>query len=257
FDSEDITHVSGEIDPISDINTIETELMLADLESIEGRLSNLEKKAKTGDKGVKETLEVLLSAYEVLKSGKFAIETDLPVDKKQILEQAQLITTKPMTYVCNVSETDICSGNSYTRKVGERAGKSPVIIISAAIEAEIALLDSEEEKKEFLESLGLFSTGLSKVIKQGYDLLELITYFTVGPKEARAWTIERGTKAPSAAGVIHTDFEKGFICAETISWQDYIDCSGEQKAKQSGKLRLEGKEYIVQDGDVMHFRFNV
>ena len=162
-----------------------------------------------------------------------------------------------MMYICNVAETDVVSGNKYTRQVIEKANGAPVVIISAAIEAEIALLDSQEDKLAFLSDLGLSETGLSRVIKQGYDLLGLLTYFTVGPKESKAWTITKGTKAPGAAGVIHTDFERGFICAETISWKDYHDCGGEQEAKKSGKLRLEGKEYVVQDGDVMHFRFNV
>lgn len=257
FDNDDITHVSGAVDPISDIETIETELMLADLESVEGRIPNLEKKAKTGDKASKEILNVLLKVYEVLKNGKPAIQTEVSLEEQKILKQLQLITTKPMMYVCNVSESEIATGNDYTKKVLEKAGDSPVVVISAAIESEIALLDSDDEKQEFLESLGILETGLSRVVKKGYDLLGLITYFTVGPKESRAWTIRKGTKAPAAAGVIHTDFERGFICAETVSWKDYLDCGGELKAKQSGKLRLEGKDYVVQDGDVMHFRFNV
>lgn len=257
FDNEDIAHVSGKIDPISDIETIETELLLADLESVENRIPNLEKKAKSGDKQSKEILEVLLLVYESLKDGKPAIEASIPHDKQDILRQLQLITTKPMMYICNVSENDVVSGNEYTKKVIEKANGKSVVIISAAIEAEIALLDSEDDKLEFLKELGLMMTGLDRVIKQGYDLLGLITYFTVGPKESRAWTIKKGTKAPGAAGVIHSDFERGFICAETVSWQDYLDCKGEQGAKQQGKLRLEGKEYVVQDGDVMHFRFNV
>lgn len=257
FDNEDITHVAGKIDPISDIETIETELLLADLESAEGRIPNLEKKAKSGDKSSKETLEILLPVYEALKNGKPAIDADIPQDKKVMLKQLQLITTKPIMYICNVSENDIVSGNEYTKKVIEKSNGKPVVIISAKIESEIATLDFEEEKMEFLKELGLTMTGLDKVIKQGYDLLGLITYFTVGPKESRAWTIKKGTKAPEAAGVIHTDFERGFICAETVSWQDYLSCGGEQAAKQQGKLRLEGKEYIVQDGDVLHFRFNV
>ncbi|MDR0744538.1 MAG: redox-regulated ATPase YchF, partial [Holosporales bacterium] len=233
FANEDITHVSGDIDPVSDINTIETELLLADLESVESRLPNLEKKAKTGDKHSKEILDVLLSVYDVLKAGKPAVETRIQDDKKHILKQLQLITTKPMMYVCNVPENDIINGNQYTKKVLEIAGNRKVVTISAAIESEISLLDSDSEKKEFLESVGLSSTGLSKIVRQGYDLLGLITYFTVGPKEARAWTITKGTKAPAAAGVIHTDFEKGFICAETISYEDYINFEGENKAKQS------------------------
>lgn len=257
FDNEDITHVSGKIDPISDIEVIETELLLADLESVESRIPAFEKKSKSGDKQSKETLEVLLQVYEVLKTGKPAIETKISDDKKHILKCLQLITTKPRMYICNVPEHDVVLGNAYTRQVVEKANGKPVVIISAAIEAEISLLDSDEEKLEFLKDLGLSETGLSRVVKQGYGLLGLLTYFTIGPKEARAWTITNGTKAPGAAGVIHTDFERGFICAETVSWKDYLDCGGEQKAKLSGKLRLEGKEYTVQDGDVMHFRFNV
>ena len=257
FDNDDITHVSGKVDPISDIEVIETELLLADLESVEGRIPGLEKKAKSGDKASKETLEVLMLVYEVLKSGCPAAQTKVSKEQQHILNQLQLITTKPMLYICNVPESDVINGNAYTKQVELKAGGAPVVIISAAIEAEISQLDTHEEKMEFLESIGLSSTGLSRVIRTGYDLLGLITYFTIGPKEARAWTITEGTKAPQAAGVIHTDFERGFICAETVSWSDYIDCGGEQKAKQAGKLRLEGKEYVVHDGDVMHFRFNV
>lgn len=257
FDDDDITHVSGKIDPISDIDVIETELMLADLESVENRIANIEKKAKSGDKQSIEILAVLKKVYEVLKSGRPAIETEVSDEQKTILKQLQLITTKPMMYICNVAESDVVSGNEYTRQVTEKANGSPVVIISAAIEAEIAQLESIEDRLAFLQDLGLKETGLSRVIKQGYSLLGLLTYFTVGPKESRAWTITKGTKAPGAAGVIHSDFERGFICAETISWQDYLNCGGEQEAKKSGKLRLEGKEYVVQDGDVMHFRFNV
>ena len=257
FENEDITHVSGKVDPISDIDTINTELLLADLESVENRIPNLEKKAKAGDKQSKEILEVISKVYEVLKAGKPAIKTEISEDKKPILKQLQLITTKPVMYVCNVAENEVISGNGFTQAVAEKAEGSPVVIISAAIEAEIALLNSEEDKLAFLNDLGLSETGLNRVVKRGYDLLGLITFFTVGEKESRAWTITNGTKAPGAAGTIHTDFERGFICAETISWQDYLECGSEQEAKKSGKLRLEGKDYTVQDGDVMHFRFNV
>lgn len=254
FDDDDITHVSGEINPISDIETIETELLLADLESVESRFSGLQKKVKAGDKQAKETLEILNKVYDVLKEGNPATEAD--VDKES-LRLLQLITSKPSLYVCNVNESDVTSGNKYTEIVKQKAGDSPIVIISANIEADIAQLESSDEKIEFLESIGLQTTGLSRVIRGGYSLLNLITYFTVGPKEARAWTIKKGTKAPGAAGAIHTDFERGFICAETVSWKDYIDLGGETNAKNMGKLRLEGKEYIVNDGDVMHFRFNV
>ena len=257
FENEDITHVSGKVDPVSDIDVINTELLIADLESVENRIPNLEKKAKSGDKQSKEILEVLLLVYETLKAGLPAIQTKIPNEKKHILKQLQLITTKPMMYICNVSENDVISGNEFTEAVIEKAKGNPVVTISAEIESEIALLNSDEDKMAFLNDLGLSETGLNRVVKRGYDLLGLITFFTVGEKESRAWTITKGTKAPGAAGVIHTDFERGFICAETISCQDFLDCGSEQEAKKSGKLRLEGKEYTVQDGDVMHFRFNV
>ncbi|MDR1333293.1 MAG: redox-regulated ATPase YchF [Holosporales bacterium] len=257
FDDDSIVHVAGQVDPLSDIDTIETELLLADLESVEGRIPALEKKAKSGDKASKETLEVLLEVYEILKEGSPARDVKLPKEKVGVLKGLQLITTKPVIYVCNVPESDSIDGNRYTQLVTEKVGRSNTVIISAAIESEIAALDSDEEKREFLVGLGLSCTGLSKVVRSGYDLLGLITYFTVGPIEARAWQIKLGTKAPAAAGVIHTDFEKGFICAETMSWTDYVDCGGEQGAKQRGKIRLEGRDYVVQDGDVMHFRFNV
>lgn len=256
FDNDDITHVSGKIDPLSDIDVIETELLLADLESVEGRFSGLEKKIKTGDKLAKEIHDILTVVYESLKNGQPA--STAKVDQEQ-LKRLQLITSKPSLYICNVNEGDVVSGNKYTELVIERAAKSntPVVIISANIEAEIALLQDHNDKIEFLQSMGLEETGLSRIIKSGYNLLGLITYFTIGPKEARAWTITTKTKAPAAAGVIHTDFERGFICAETVAWNDYVELGGEANAKNAGKLRLEGKEYIVNDGDVMHFRFNV
>ena len=257
FENEDITHVSGRVDPVSDIEVINTELLLADLESVENRLPNLEKKAKSGDKQSKEILEVLLQVYETLKDGLPAKQTKLSDAQKHILKQLQLITTKPVMYICNVSENDVVSGNEFTNAVCSKADGNPVVIISAEIESEIALLNSDEDKIAFLNDLGLSETGLNRVVKRGYDLLGLITFFTIGEKESRAWTITKGTKAPGAAGTIHTDFERGFICSETISWQDYLECGSEQEAKKSGKMRLEGKEYIVQDGDVMHFRFNV
>jgi GTP-binding protein YchF len=257
FDDDDIVHVTGNVNPLSDIDVIETELLLADLESVEGRLPALEKKCKTGDKYSIKTLEVLREVYDVLKDGRAASEVSIPPEKAHVSRNLQLITTKPVIYVCNVAEGESVGGNQYTALVTEKVGSSNVVTISAAIESEIATLDSEDERHEFLKELGLSCTGLSKVIRSGYDLLGLLTYFTVGPKEARAWSITTGTKAPAAAGVIHTDFERGFICAETVSWRDYIDCGGEQGAKQYGKMRLEGKDYTVQDGDVMHFRFNV
>jgi GTP-binding protein YchF len=254
FDSEDITHVSGIVNPISDIDVIETELLLADLASVEGRLEKTAKKAKTGDKQSQQLMDILGKVYDVLQDGRPAIQADVDAESLRTL---QLITTKPSLYVCNVNESDIATGNGYTKMVVEKVGESQVVIISANIEAEISQLDTVAERMEFLSSLGLESTGLGRVIKSGYMLLNLITYFTVGPMEARAWTIKKGTAAPQAAGVIHTDFERGFICAETIDWLDYVNLGGEAKAKGAGKLRLEGKEYIVKDGDVMHFRFNV
>jgi GTP-binding protein YchF len=254
FDNDDVIHVSGVVDPISDINTIETELLLADLESVQSRLVNFEKKAKTGDKCAKETFDVLTKVYEVLANGQPASHAS--VDPKS-LRQLQLITSKPFFYVCNVDERHISSGNSYADVVRKYVGASKVVIISAGVESEIAAFDLEEERCEFLHSMGLESTGLSKVVRLGYSLLDLITYFTVGPKETRAWTIAANTNAQDAAGVIHTDFARGFICAETISWEDYVAFEGETKAKIAGRLRQEGKKYIVQDGDVMHFRFNV
>ncbi len=257
FENDDITHVSGKIDPVSDMEVINTELFLADLESVENRIPNLQKKAKSGDKQSKEILEVLTKVYEVLKAGKPAIQTEVPDEEKDILKQLQLITTKPVMYVCNVAESDVVSGNEYTQAVVANVHGAPVVIISAEIEAEIALLTSDEDKMAFLNDLGLHETGLNRVVKRGYELLGLITYFTAGEKETRAWTITKGTKAPAAAGVIHTDFERGFICAETISCSEYLECGSEQEAKKSGKMRLEGKDYVVQDGDVMHFRFNV
>lgn len=256
FDDSDIVHVSGGIDPVSDIETIETELLLADLESVEKRLPSMEKKLRgSKDKNDQKLFDALLCVYNLLKDGNPAINAN--ISDKAILNQLQLLTTKPVMFICNVSENDIVNGNKYTELVKSKAGNKPVVIISASIENEIAQLENINEKIEFLNSLGVDSTGLDKVVTQGYKLLGLMTYFTVGPNETRAWTIKQGMNAPQAAGVIHSDFEKGFICAETINWQDYITYKGESGAKQAGKLRLEGKDYIVQDGDVMHFRFNV
>ncbi|GHT88481.1 ribosome-binding ATPase YchF [Alphaproteobacteria bacterium] len=257
FDDNDVIHVNGVVDPISDIETIETELLLADLESVEGRFPGVEKKAKSGDAVAKELLPLLTSVLEVLKSGQLACKTSVSDSQRSLLKQLQLLTSKPVLYVCNVAEKDVCTHNEYIKRVLKRAAGAPVVVISAAIESEIALLDSEQDKSDFLSGIGLKEAGLNKVIRQGYNLLDLITYFTVGPKEARAWTIKKGMKAPAAAGVIHSDFERGFICAETVFWNDYVEFDGEQKAKQAGKIRLEGKEYVVQDGDIMHFRFNV
>lgn len=259
FEDEDITHVEGSTDPLRDAEIIETELILADLDSVEKRIPNLEKKAKGNDKEAQLTLELLKAVQPVLFEGKPARALKVDDDKKQAFHNLQLITAKPMMYVCNVKEGDAGTGNQYTQLVSDKAKAENAthVVISAKIESEISQLGSDEEKAEFLKDLGLSETGLSKLIKAGYELLDLITYFTIGPKEARAWTVKRHTKAPAAAGVIHTDFEKGFIRAETIACNDYIELGGENGAKDKGKLRLEGKDYIVADGDVMHFRFNV
>ena len=257
FENDDITHVSGKVDPISDIEVINTELLLADLESVENRIQKLEKTAKSGDKQSKEMLEILKDVYDVLKNGKPASQTVISDDKKYLLKQLQLITTKPVLYVCNVGEADVATGNDLTAKVTDKVGSDNVVIISASIEADIAQLENPEDKKVFLSDLGLEQSGLARVVQAGYNLLGLITFFTAGAKETRAWTIARGTTAPSAAGVIHSDFERGFICAEIISYDDYVNVGGEAEAKNHGLLRLVGKDYVMQDGDVVHFRFNV
>ena len=257
FEDDDITHVENRIDPLADLETITTELMLADLESVEKRLVGLRKRANAGDKDAKAHVNVLDKILEVLQDGKPARSANLDTDESKLAQGLGLLTTKPVLYVCNVSEDDAVSGNTMTQQVIDFASTEniPVVIISAAIEAEIAQLD-EEERNEFLSEMGLENPGLDRMIRAGYELLDLITYFTVGPKEARAWTIQKGTKAPQAAGVIHTDFEKGFIRAETTNYTDYLELGGETQAKEAGKTRLEGKEYIVQDGDIMLFRFN-
>lgn len=259
FENSDITHVEGGIDPLRDIDIIETELMLSDLESLEKRLPALEKKVRIKDPQALIQYPLMERALDLLKEGKPARFLQCSEEEKPEIQNLQLITTKPVLYACNVSESDAAAGNVLTERVKERAEKegARVAIISAAIEAEVASLDSEEDKTDFLQSLGLEETGLTRVIREGYSLLNLITFFTIGPKEARAWTVHKGDKAPQAAGEIHSDFERGFIRAETISTSDYITLGGEQGAKAAGKLRLEGKEYVVHDGDVFHFLFNV
>ena len=258
FEDDDITHVAGKVDPIADAETVETELMLADLESLEKRIPALEKKAKGQDKEAKATLSIIERALEKLKEGLPARSSDVSKEEQSLFHQLQLLTAKPVLYVCNVDEDSTITGNDYTKQVEEKAKteNAQMVIISAKIEAELAQLDKEEQA-EYLSDLGLEEAGLNRLIRAGYTLLNLITYFTAGPKEARAWTIADGTKAPQAAGVIHTDFEKGFIRAQTIAYEDYIEFSGEVGAKDSGKSRDEGKEYIVKDGDVMLFKFNV
>lgn len=258
FEDDDITHVEGVIDPIADADTVETELMLSDMESLEKRKHNLERRIRGQDKEAEVIMEILERALKTLEDGLPARNVEIKdEDEQKTLTELQLITTKPVLYVCNVSEEDAASGNELTKKIGKKAKaeNANVVLISAAMEAEITLLDDPEEQEIFLEELGLGETGLARVIAAGYNLLGLCTYFTIGPKEARAWTVELNTTAPKAAGVIHTDFETGFIRAETIAYDDYIEHGGEGGSKDAGKMRLEGKEYIVKDGDVMHFRF--
>ena len=256
FEDSDVTHVEGKIDPIADIETIETELMLADLDSLERRVDTLEKKVRGNDKEARETLDLVQRALPLLREGKPARLVERKPDEEQAFAMLGLMTAKPVLYVCNVEEAAAATGNDFSQRVQARAKQEGAVsvVISAKIESEIAVL-SREERTDYLEAVGLHEAGLDRLIRAGYDLLHLVTYFTVGPKEARAWTIPRGTKAPQAAGVIHTDFERGFIRSETIAFDDYIALSGEAGARDAGKLRLEGKEYVVADGDVLHFRF--
>jgi ribosome-binding ATPase len=258
FEGGDVTHVEGSIDPLRDAETVETELMLADLDSLEKRHANAIKKARGGDKEAKAQVDVMEPVLALLRDGKPARVFKPSAEQAPVLQQMQLLTAKPVLYVCNVEEASAANGNALSAKVAARAkaeGASSVVV-SAAIEAEVAQLP-EAERGEFLSSLGLSETGLARVIRAGYALLNLITFFTAGPKEARAWTVHNGAKGPEAAGVIHTDFERGFICAETIAYDDYLACNGEQGAKDVGKMRQEGRDYVVKDGDVMLFRFNV
>ncbi len=256
FEDTDITHVEGSVDPLRDAEIIEIELMLSDLESLEKRLVGLEKKAKSGDKDAKFMVALMRKATDLLEDGKPARIADISKDERKTWKELNLLTTKPILYVCNVEEEAASGGNEFSQKVAEKAKAedAAVIVVSAAIEEEVAQLD-KSERAEFLETLGLQEAGLDRLIRAGYELLDLITYFTVGPKEARAWTVRAGTKAPKAAGTIHTDFEKGFIRAETIAFDEFVKNNGEAGCKEAGKMRLEGKEYVVADGDVMHFRF--
>ncbi len=258
FEDDDIIHVEGDVDPERDIAIIESELILKDLESVEKRVENLKKQAKSGDKAIKSQLEVVDKLRAHLEDGNTARTFEVSEEGKQAFRDLFLLSAKPVLYACNVGETDLESGNDLVEVVKGVAAEfeDEVVMFCAKIEAEIAELD-EEEKEMFLEELGVSSAGLDRLIHAAYAELGLITYFTAGPKEARAWTIKKGTKAPQAAGVIHTDFEKGFIRAETIAYGDYVEYSGEKGAKEAGKMRQEGKEYTVVDGDVMLFRFNV
>ncbi len=260
FDDPDVVHVSGSVDPLRDIDVINTELMLADLESIEKRKQKLDKQVRaTKDKKLERELKIISDIHTCLSDGKPARTVEVDKDDKKFVKELQLLTTKPILYVCNVSEEDFTSGgNDWSKQVAEFAKNEGnlSLLICSAMEAEIALLEPEEQA-EFLETLGVEEPGLHRLIREAYNLLELQTYFTAGEKEVRAWTIKKGMKAPQAAGVIHTDFEKGFIRAETYNCEDLFALKTEQAVKESGKYRLEGKEYVVKDGDVLFFRFNV
>ena len=257
FEDPDVTHVEGNVDPIRDAETVETELMLADLDSLEKRLPQLQKRAKGGDKESAATVALMEPILEALQAGRMARTAIAPADV-EAAKRLQLMTSKPILYVCNVEESAAATGNAFSEKVAARAlaEGARYVVVSAAIEAEVSTLP-DADRGEFLEGLGLVDSGLDRVIREGYALLALVTYFTVGPKEARAWTIVRGTKAPQAAAVIHNDFERGFIACETTAYDDFVTFKGEQGAKEAGKVRIEGKEYVVKDGDILLFRFNV
>src|SRR5215470_8745451 len=257
--SGEVTHVEGSVDPLRDADTVETELMLADLESLERRFDQAAKRAKGGDKEARDLVDLMEPALLALREGRPARSVSVPPNRLAQFRQLQLLTGKPVLYACNVDEAAAATGNELSARVLERAAAegAGAIVISAAIEAEVAVLDDADDKRAYLEALGLAETGLARLIRAGYALLDLLTFFTAGPKEARAWTVRRGAKAPEAAGVIHTDFERGFIRSETISYEDFAACGGEQGAKDAGKMRAEGKDYVVQDGDVVHFRFNL
>ncbi|MEL0107366.1 MAG: redox-regulated ATPase YchF [Rhodospirillaceae bacterium] len=259
FEEDNVTHVEGSVDPMRDAETIETELMLADLESLEKRIDPLTKKIRGGDKDAKATLELVELAIDALREGRPARSVTPKDDRVNLFRQLQLLTAKPMLYVCNVEEEAAATGNEKSEAVTKWAREqgSDAIVVSAKIEAEVATLDDADDKAEFLESIGLKEPGLHQLIRAGFRLLSLITFFTAGPKEVRAWTIPLGMEAAAAGGTIHTDFERGFIAAATIAYDDFIACGGEQEAKDAGKMRLEGRDYIVQDGDVIVFRFNV
>jgi GTP-binding protein YchF len=257
FEDDDVTHVDGRVDPVADAEIIETELMMADLENIEKRLTNLVRKLKGGDKEALMQQSLLERAKAAIESGQPARTIDVDEDEEKAWKMLGMLTAKKIVYVCNVEEDNAGSGNAHSARVAEMAASQGAasVVISAAIEEEISQLE-DEEAEMFLSELGLDEAGLNRLIRAGYDLLELQTYFTVGPKEARAWTITKGTSAPQAAGVIHGDFERGFIRAETIAYDDYVEFNGEQGSKEAGKMRAEGKTYIVADGDVLHFLHN-
>jgi hypothetical protein len=258
FEDGEITHVEGRVDPVADAEVVETELLLADLESVERQIATAEKKAKGGDKEAIAKVALLTQVFETLKEGNPARTMAVQPEDRKLFDQLGLLTAKPILYASNVDEANAATGNDISARVDQMAVENGAanVVISAAIEAEVAELTDPEERHEFLADLGLAETGLTRVIRAGYDLLDLITYFTAGPKEVRAWTVTRGTAAPGAAGVIHSDFERGFIRAETVSYDDFLVCNGESGARDSGKLRSEGKDYEVKDGDVLHFLFN-
>ncbi|MEO5810170.1 MAG: redox-regulated ATPase YchF, partial [Sphingomicrobium sp.] len=259
FENDDIQHVANKIDPIADAEVVETELLLADLDSLEKRVPNLVKRGQQGDKESRIAAAILGQALELLREGQPA-RLVKPKDEEEARQfaLAQLITAKPVLYVCNVNEDDAAAGNDMSAKIFAKAKAegANAVVVSAAIEADLVSMPMDE-RLAFLDEMGLHETGLARVIRAGYDLLHLITFFTVGPKEARAWTVEKGAKAPQAAGEIHSDFERGFIRAETIAYDEYVALNGEARARDAGKLRQEGKEYVVKDGDVLHFKFNV
>ena len=258
FEDTEITHVENTIDPLRDLEIIETELMLADLDSLDKQIQNLSKKAKSNDPDAKKDLALMQNLHVLLSDGKPIRSADFGKDKLKKIKTFNLLTSKPVLYVCNVSEEDAVLGNKFSKIIFDKAIQENCVsvIISGAIEAEIALLN-DEEKNEFLADLNLKESGLNRLIRKGFDLLGLLTFFTVGPKEARAWTLKKDSTAPEAAGAIHTDFQKGFIRAETISYDDYLNYKSEQAVKDSGRMRVEGSDYVVQDGDIFHFRFNV
>jgi len=259
FENDDIQHVENKVDPIADAETVETELLLSDLESLEKRVPAAQKKAAQGDKESKLIASVLGQALELLREGKPARLTK-PADEEEqrVFRQAQLLTAKPVLYVCNVEEEAAAEGNAFSARVFEKAAAegASAVIVSAAIEAELVGMETEE-RLDFLKEMGLGETGLARIIRAGYELLDLLTFFTVGPKEARAWTVHKGAKAPEAAGEIHSDMQRGFIRAETIAYDDFVSLGGEAAARDAGKLRQEGRDYVVHDGDVLHFKFNV
>lgn len=259
FEDENVTHVEGRIDPIADAETVETELMIADLESLERRADAAAKKAKGGDRDAKALVDLMQLALEPLRDGRPARTATVPADRRRDWQALQLLTSKPVLYVCNVEEDSAATGNAQSDRVAQWAANQGAgcVVIAAAIEAEVAQIENPAERRDFLAAMNLNETGLAQIIRAGYALLNLITYFTSGPKESRAWTVRQGAKAPEAAGEIHTDFERGFIRAETIGYGDYIACGGEAGAKEAGKMRSEGRDYLVRDGDILLFRFNV